>query len=214
MNEPSYFPNYYSINDLMITQERIPCRALQNLYGLGFLDTSEKSENLEPNHQLELPLWYLLQQDERNPNFQLVVPEIFTTAYKEIYKADANYVELGKLNKFYYELGMYLCKFEAGDDLAGMLFDTAQERVKGIKDMCNNVSNENLTDNKKLEYMERILYEAGSKSHKMFADWLQEKSVNIKSTELVTNHRKRKRDLMDDDEVDLQISQRNSIQIQ
>lgn len=211
MNTPSYYPNYYSINDVMVTQERIPCRTLHNLFQMGFLDSSEKSDHLEPNQQLELPLWYLLQQDERNPNFELVVPDIFTTAYKEIYKADASYVELGKLNKFYYELGMHLCKFETGDDLAEMLFDTAQERIKGIKDMCNNVTSENLMDNKKLEHMERILFEAGSKSHRMFADWLQEKSVNIKSTELVTNHRKRKRDAMDGDEGSSQSSQRSSM---
>lgn len=177
---------------------------------MGFLDSSEKLEHLEANQQLELPLWYLLQQDERNPSFQPIVPEIFTSAYKEIYKADASYVELGKLNKFYYELGMHLCKFESGNDLAEMLFDTAQERIKGIKDMCNNVSSENLMDNKKLEYMERCLYEAGSKSNKMFSDWLQEKSVNIKSTELVANHRKRKRDVLDGDEGSSQSSQRLS----
>lgn len=141
----------------------------------------------------------------------MIVPEIFTAAYKEIYKADASYVELGKLNKFYYELGMHLCKFDTGDDLAEMLFDTAQERVKGIKDMCNNVSSENLTDNKKLEHLERMLYESGSKTHKMFADWLQEKSVNIKSTELVTNHRKRKRDALDGEEGSSQSSQRASM---
>lgn len=197
------------------------------------MDSSEKSDHLEPNQQLELPLWYLLQQDERSPNFawvelrfpikvkfnnlgifsigRLIVPEIFTAAYKEIYKADASYVELGKLNKFYYELGMHLCKFDTGDDLAEMLFDTAQERVKGIKDMCNNVSSENLMDNKKLEHLERMLYESGSKTHKMFADWLQEKSVNIKSTELVTNHRKRKRDALDGEEGSSQSSQRASM---
>ncbi|XP_055594915.1 DNA replication complex GINS protein PSF3 [Uranotaenia lowii] len=200
MNKPSYYPNYYSIDDIMVTQERIPSRTIHHLYQMGFLDSSEKSEHLEPNQQLELPLWYLLQQDDRNPNFELVIPDIFTTAYKEIYKADANYVELGKLNKFYYELGMYLCRFSNSDDLAEMLFDTAQERIKGIKDMCNNVSSENLTDNKKLEYIERMLYEEGSRSHKMFSDWLQEKAVNIKSTELVTNHRKRKRDALDGEE--------------
>lgn len=210
MNNPSYYPNYYSIDDIMVTQERIPCRALRPLLQLGFLDSSEKSENLEPNQQLELPLWYLMQQDERNPDFGLQVPDIFTSAYKEIYKADANFVELGKLNKFYYDLGMYLCKFETGDDLAEMLYDTAQERVKGLKDMCNNVSNENLMDNKKLEHMERMLYEVGIRSHKMFADWLQEKSVNIKSTELVTNHRKRKRDALDGDEGSSQASSQRS----
>lgn len=92
-----------------------------------------------------------------------------------------------------------------------MLFDTAQERLKGIKDTCNNVSSENLMDNKKLEHLERMLYEAGSKTHKMFSDWLQEKSVNIKSTELVTNHRKRKRDALDGDESSSLSSQRTSM---
>lgn len=106
---------------------------------------------------------------------------------------------------------MHLCKFEAGDDLAGMLFDTAQERIKGIKDMCNNVSNENLMDNKNLEYMERILYELGSKNFKMFSDWLQEKSVNIKSTQLVTNHNKRKRDALEGDDGASQSSQYTSM---
>lgn len=141
----------------------------------------------------------------------MIVPEIFTGAYKEIYKADASYVELGKLNKFYYELGMHLCTFDAGDDLAEMLFDTARERMKGIKDMCNNVSSENLMDNKKLEHSERMLYEAGSKTNKMFFDWLQEKSVNIKSTELVTNHRKRQRVALDEEEGSSQLSQRTSM---
>lgn len=209
MNIASYYPNYYSIDDIMVTQERIPCRVLHNLFQMGFLDTaSEKLGDLLPNQSLELPLWYLLQQDERSPSFALEAPDIFTSAYKEIYKADANYVELGKLNKFYYELGMYLCRFDTGDDLAEMLHDTAKERIKGIKDMCNNVTSENLMDNKKLEHLERILYEVGSKSQKMFADWLQEKAVNIKSTELVTNHRKRKRDALDGDEGS---SQRSSL---
>lgn len=35
MNNPSYYPNYYSIDDIMVTQERIPCRALRSLEKLG-----------------------------------------------------------------------------------------------------------------------------------------------------------------------------------
>ncbi|KXJ68457.1 DNA replication complex GINS protein PSF3 [Aedes albopictus] len=211
MNKSSYYPNYYSIDDVMATQERIPCRTQQELFQMGFLDSSsEKTGNLMPNQQLELPLWYLMNLDDRSRYYSIIVPEIFTPAYKEIYKADASYVELGKLNKFYYELGLYLCKFGTGDDLADMLFTTAQERVKGIKDMCNNVSSENLMDNKKLDHLERMLYEEGSRTHRKFSDWLQEKSVNIKSTELVTNHRKRKRDLLEGEEGSSQSSQRMS----
>ncbi|XP_055627772.1 DNA replication complex GINS protein PSF3 [Toxorhynchites rutilus septentrionalis] len=210
MHCSSYYPNYYSIDDVMVTQERIQCLTLREVYQMGFLDSSQKLEHLEKNVQLELPLWYLLLQDERNAFVKINIPDIFTAAYKEIYKADASYVELGKLNKFYYELGMYITKFEAEDGLAEMLFDAAQKRVSAIKDMCNNVSSENLIDNKNLEHLECILYEVGSRSHKMYSDWLQEKSVNIKSTELVTNHRKRKRDILDDDESESQPSQRLS----
>lgn len=167
--------------------------------------------NLVADQQMELPLWYLLYDNDRGCYFSLIVPEIFTAAYKEIYKADASYVELGKLNKFYYELGMYLCQFDDGDDLAEMLYNAAQERIKGIKDMCNNVSSENMMDNKRLDHLERILYEEGTRTHRKFSDWFQEKAVNIKSTELVTNHRKRKRDVLEGEEGSSHSSQRSSV---
>lgn len=65
----SYYPNYYSIEDIFVTQEKIPCETEQELVSLGFLDPSESSGNLKKNHEVELPLWYVLQvQKERGRN--------------------------------------------------------------------------------------------------------------------------------------------------
>ncbi|XP_053659661.1 DNA replication complex GINS protein PSF3 [Anopheles marshallii] len=195
MNIPSYRPNYYSLEDITVTQERVPCRATQDLYMMGFLDASEKSANLTNNHTLELPLWVILQQDERNPHFEAQIPDIYSAAYKEIYKADANYVELGALCKFYFELGMYLSRYDGTNSVPEMLHVTAQERMKVLKDLCQNVGNESLNVNSKFEFMERLLFSEGCKTNKLFDDWLQERQVHIKSTEIAVNLRKRKRSL-------------------
>jgi GINS complex subunit 3 len=65
----TYYPNYYSIEDILVTQEKVPCVTEQELNNLGFLDQSEPSANLKANHEIELPLWYILQvQKERGRN--------------------------------------------------------------------------------------------------------------------------------------------------
>ncbi|XP_053679274.1 DNA replication complex GINS protein PSF3 [Anopheles nili] len=193
MNTPSYSPNYYSLEDILITQERVPCHTTQDLYKMGFLDASEQSANLSSNHKLELPLWVLLQQDERSPLFEAQIPSIYGAAYKEIYKADANYVELGALCKYYYELGIYLTRFDRQNNVSEMLLSAAQERMKRLKDLCQNVGNESLNISNKFEFIERVLFNEGCKTNKLFDDWLQQRQIHIKSTEIAVNIRKRKR---------------------
>ena len=72
MNTPSYKPNYYSVDDILVTQERVPCLAAVNMPRLGFLDTSEQSDDLKEGQELELPLWIFLEEEDRNLLFRLV----------------------------------------------------------------------------------------------------------------------------------------------
>jgi GINS complex subunit 3 len=37
MNKPSYFPNYYSIEDVLVTQEKVPCDPAMVLSRMGEL---------------------------------------------------------------------------------------------------------------------------------------------------------------------------------
>lgn len=65
----SYYPHYYSIEDIFVTQEKVPCVVEQDLPKLGFLDASESSPDLKKNQEVELCLWYILQvQKERTRN--------------------------------------------------------------------------------------------------------------------------------------------------
>jgi hypothetical protein len=63
----TYYPNYFSLEDIFVTAEKIPCEVEQNLQKLGFLDPSSDSPDLKAGTSLELPLWYILQvQKERS----------------------------------------------------------------------------------------------------------------------------------------------------
>lgn len=65
----TYYPNYFSIEDILVTQEKIPCTVEQPLSLLGFLDQSSESPDLSTGQEIELPLWYILQvQKERSRN--------------------------------------------------------------------------------------------------------------------------------------------------
>jgi GINS complex subunit 3 len=65
----SYYPNYYSIDDIFVTQEKVPCIVEQDLAKLGFLDPSSSSADLKKDQEVELPLWYVLQvQKDRGRN--------------------------------------------------------------------------------------------------------------------------------------------------
>lgn len=90
MNKSSYYPNYFSIEDIFVTQEKVPCETEQYLHKLGkfrdccycyfhheiislfckgFLDPSSDGPDLKAHQHIELPLWYILQvQKERGRN--------------------------------------------------------------------------------------------------------------------------------------------------
>lgn len=65
----TYYPNYFSIEDIFVTQEKIPCEAEQAIASLGFLDPSCENLDLAIGQQVDLPLWYILQvQKDRSRN--------------------------------------------------------------------------------------------------------------------------------------------------
>ena len=51
----TYYPNYFSIEDIFVTQEKIPCTVEQNLNHLGFLDSSSEITDLKAGQKVELP---------------------------------------------------------------------------------------------------------------------------------------------------------------
>lgn len=68
--------------------------------------------------------------------------------------------------------------------------------MKYLKDLCNNINNEARNDHK-LDYIENALFDIGCRTNRNLSEWLQSNSVNIKTSEMVVNHRKRRRALME-----------------
>lgn len=59
----SYNPNYFSLEDIIVTQERIPCTVETRLVGMGNLDPSSIDADLEVGKKVEFPLWYAMNFD-------------------------------------------------------------------------------------------------------------------------------------------------------
>lgn len=68
--------------------------------------------------------------------------------------------------------------------------------MKYLKDLCNNINNEARNDHK-LDYIENALFDVGCRTNRNLSEWLQSNSINIKTSEMVVNHRKRRRALME-----------------
>ena len=53
----SYTPGYFSLQDILATQERVPCYVEKDLKDIGFLDPGSDNVDLAKGTKLELPYW-------------------------------------------------------------------------------------------------------------------------------------------------------------
>ena len=60
MSAFSYCPDYFSLEDILSTQSRVPSQCVSAVSGLGFLNPSLDSDDLPAGAKLELPYWQLL----------------------------------------------------------------------------------------------------------------------------------------------------------
>lgn len=56
--------------------------------------------------------------------YRVDIPDIYkSSTYGEICKADATAVDLGKLNKYYYEFGRYAAHFDKNGAVGSMVYE-------------------------------------------------------------------------------------------
>lgn len=193
MHLTSYSSNYYSIVDIMVSQEKIPCTAEAILHGLGTVDSSFDHPNVAVGETLELPLWYAIYNNApRSRTLKFQVPEIYKNKLKDICEADALAVDLGRMNKFFYELGQYIIPYDRTGTVAPMLYETCRSRCRSLIDLCKDTTKE-LKNTKKFEYVELELYSIGCQTNEIFTKWLSGSAALLHTPSMVTNHQKRRR---------------------
>ena len=104
---------YFDIDDILATNQKMPCQFDQAAIGLGFIDPSSDDRDVPVGAKLELPLWLARALAIRRRPFVVVeLPVAYRTTYRDILSADANVVDLHKLGPFFYDVGMKLLEFE------------------------------------------------------------------------------------------------------
>ena len=86
MNE---YNNYFNIQDIMATQERISCKFETSVPQMGYLDSSSHDSDLKTGTKLDLAVW--LVKSIYNDKFKFVsidIPKEYKHVYHEIIQAD------------------------------------------------------------------------------------------------------------------------------
>lgn len=194
--------NYFDINDILSTQQRLPCKVEMPIYRLGYLDSSSESEHLQPGTKLELPFWMARALCSRKRHIVSVdLPKQYKEGYREIFSADPTMVDLHKLGPYFYNYGSQLLQFELPEtpDVAKSLLQTFQGRLRKIMDSSQNCFNEDTSKLvEKLDESERILFKEGQQALNDFQCWETRKTEKLKTSEMVKNHRKRKRVVLEE----------------
>ncbi|KAK9874068.1 hypothetical protein WA026_002424 [Henosepilachna vigintioctopunctata] len=191
--QPSYLPNYFSIDDILASQERIPCTFSVNVQKLGNLNPSSEETDLKAGTALELPLW--LVQDLSTGRQPVVIPElpkVYKEGYREILKADASAVDLHKFNLYYFELGSYVRVFDRKSDVADTLIHAFTNRFRQLMDVIDSTEH-NPTDFQRMDSLERRLFKESKESRMKLHTWLEHSTTPIETAAMVLNHKKRKR---------------------
>jgi len=189
--------DYFSIDDILASQQRIPCMIEQPVYRMGFLNTNRSDEHLLVGTKIEFPLW--LAKVLCSPRRQIVsveLPKVYREAQRSILSADANVVDLYKLGPYYYSMGLKLLYFEHVErgDLSKSLLETFLNRFRRIMDSSQNAFGVDTTPlTSRLDETERRLFRAGQETVGEYEKWERGQSHKITTSSVVQGSRKRKR---------------------
>lgn len=196
-SHPHFSENYFSIDDILSSEQRIPCQFELPVYRLGFLDPSANKEHLDTGTKLELPFWLAKVLCTRKKHIVTVeLPKAYRETQRDILSADARIVDLYKLGPFYYSLGVKLLCFEhlERSDLSKSLLETFLNRFRLIMDSSQNAFLSDTTPlMSKLDETERQLFHVGQKAQGDFEKWERGLCLKINTSNIVHNNRKRKR---------------------
>ncbi|XP_068233947.1 DNA replication complex GINS protein PSF3-like [Palaemon carinicauda] len=192
----SYFPSYFSVSDILSTQDRVPCKFEVPVYGLGFLDPSGGNKDIEQGTKLDLPCW--LARALSSARLRIVktqLPVSYKEKYRYNFKADPSVVDLHKLGPHFYELGMHLLPLSNAESspLATLLTQTLRERLRWIMDSAQNSSEDDTsTQTARLDDLERSLFGVGQKALRDHKLWLSRKAHILTTSAMIEQHNKRK----------------------
>ncbi|XP_029880735.1 DNA replication complex GINS protein PSF3 isoform X2 [Aquila chrysaetos chrysaetos] len=120
----AYFPvgpglgpeeNFLSLDDILMSQEKLPGRAESSLPRLAFAlgPGAGTGDSIPEGSKLEIPLWLAKGlHDSKRRIISVELPKIYKEAWRTVFSADANVVDLHKMGPYYYGFGSQLLNFD------------------------------------------------------------------------------------------------------
>ena len=109
--------DYFEVNDILISQEKISCTFETQVKDLGFLDHGSDNEHIEPATKMELPFWLAKELCARQRRIISVeIPKVYRETYRQIFEADATAVDLHRLGPYFYSIGIKLLEFDNAEN--------------------------------------------------------------------------------------------------
>ncbi|KAJ7426443.1 DNA replication complex GINS protein PSF3 [Willisornis vidua] len=227
----AYFPvgpglgleeNFLSLDDILMSQEKLPGRAESALPRLALALGTGSAESVPEGSKLEIPLWLAKGlHDSKRRIISVELPKIYKEAWRTVFSADANVVDLHKMGPYYYGFGSQLLNFDNPENPE--IAQTAQQssekmswcnpngpldycwtlqtfinRFRRIMDSSQNAYNEDTSALvARLDELERALFQVGQKGLNDFQCWEKGQASQITASSLVQNYGKRKFTEMD-----------------
>ncbi|XP_046755526.1 DNA replication complex GINS protein PSF3 isoform X3 [Gallus gallus] len=151
--------------------------------------------------KLEIPMWLAKGlHDSKRRLISVELPKIYKEAWRTVFSADANVVDLHKMGPYYYGFGSQLLNFDNPEnpEIAQCILQTFINRFRRIMDSSQNAYNEDTSSLvARLDELERALFQAGQKGLNDFQCWEKGQASQITVSSLVQNYGKRKFTEMD-----------------
>ncbi|NXE84855.1 PSF3 protein, partial [Cochlearius cochlearius] len=149
--------------------------------------------SLVQGSKLEVPLWLAKGlHDSRRRVISVEPPKIYKEAWRMVFSADANVVDLHKMGPYYYGFGSQLLNFDNPEN-PEIAQTTFISRFRRIMDSSQNAYNEDTSALvARMDELERALFRAGQKGLNDFQSWEKGQASQITASSLVQNYGKRK----------------------
>uniref|UniRef100_A0A8C6TG75 DNA replication complex GINS protein PSF3 n=1 Tax=Neogobius melanostomus TaxID=47308 RepID=A0A8C6TG75_9GOBI len=196
MESQSYLPvppgvgmeeNFFSLDDILLSHERLPTRTECIFPRLGYLEKSTDSTDIMEVSNAFLPCIHCLVMDLYGAATVAGVEDCIT--------ADPNVVDLHKMGPYYYGLGSQMLHFDSPEnpEIAHALLQTFIGRFRRTMDSSQNAYNEDTSALvEKLDCLEKALFKSGQSGLNGFQSWEKGQASQLTTSSLVLNYRKRK----------------------
>ncbi|XP_043697009.1 DNA replication complex GINS protein PSF3-like [Telopea speciosissima] len=163
--------HYYNIDDIIMEEEIISVVFQVAANGIGLLDPSAETNNVEQGSKVELPFW-LAQELHLRQAVAMNVLACFNQKTRKEVQADAACVDLRNRCPYFYELGCKIAPLVGDRTIGSFLLYTFSSRYKEVLSKAHSaafaVAPKFLT---LLTKEETHLYEAARSSMAAFKKW-------------------------------------------